>query len=79
MKDKLRVGDLVRRRGDTSCKGSDPSPCTRAVKELYSGGTIAMLDDYLDGWLIWDISKLELVARAPQDQTNAKQIPVRKI
>jgi hypothetical protein len=72
MQTSLKVGDVVRRKNDTSGR-------TRVVKEIYSGGTIAMLDDYLDGWLIWDISKLELVARAPQDQTNAKQIPVRKI
>jgi len=72
MQTSLKVGDVVRRKGD-------PSGRTRAVKELYSGGQIVMLDDFLDGWLIWDARKLQRVERAAtQSPANARPTSVKR-
>lgn len=72
MQTSLKVGDVVRRKNDTSGR-------TRAVKEIYSGGQIVMLDEFLDGWLIWDARKLQLVARAAtQSPANARPISVKR-
>lgn len=59
MKNKsFRVGDIVRRKGDTSGR-------TRVVVFASMGGNVVELDTILDRWLIWDASKLELVQRQP--------------
>lgn len=45
-KEKLRIGDTVRRKGDSSGR-------TRAVTSVTMGDVVE-LDEMLDGWLIWD-------------------------
>lgn len=67
-KEKLRIGDTVRRKGDSSGR-------TRVVTSVTMGGVVE-LDEKLDGWLIWDASKLELVARTV---TPAIPCPARNV
>jgi len=65
-------GDIVRRKNDLSRR-------TRVVADVQTdadGVQHVTLDAFLDGWLIWDASKLKLVARTV---TPAIPCPARNI
>lgn len=68
----FQQGDIVRRKNDLSGR-------TRVVVEIYLGGHTVMLDEFLDGWLVWDCKDLQLVERAATEPTPrpARHIPAK--